>query len=369
MPQRDYYEILGVPRTASADQIKSAYRKLARESHPDVNPGDPHAEERFKLIAEAYAVLGDPEKRAHYDRFGTAEGIDLGDFFSSSFEDVFDLFFGTGRSRRRGDSGFARSGEDVRADVEITLEEVLTGTERKVRVPRMVRCDACGGSGAEPGHAPETCPACRGTGQITTVRNSFLGQVRTTATCGVCRGAGTVIHNKCSRCSGTGLVQTEAEVTVKVPPGVSDQTTIHLVGEGDEGPGGARPGDLYVVLNLADDPRFRRDGQNLFTRVELSVPQATLGDEIEFDGLDSAIELEIPPGTEPGTLFRIPGAGLPPLHGGPRGDLIVEAVVKIKKDLTPAEVKLYQELAELAGDPIPKGKGVSVLGNLFKKRK
>lgn len=369
MPQRDYYEILGVPRGASADEIKSAYRRLARESHPDVNPDDPHAEERFKQIAEAYAVLGDPEKRAHYDRFGSAEGIDLGDFFSTSLEDMFDLFFGTGRTRRRGDAGFARAGEDVRVDLEITLEEVLAGTERTVRVPRKVRCHECGGAGAEPGHAPETCPACHGTGTITTVRNSFLGQVRTTATCGICRGIGTVIQKKCKKCGGSGLVQTDAEVSVKIPPGVDDQTTIHLVGEGDEGQGGTRPGDLYVVLEVADDPRFRRDGQTLFTRVELSVPQATLGDELELDGLDSTIELEIPPGTEPGTLFRIRGAGLPPLHGGPRGDLIVEAVVKIKTKLTPEEVQLYQRLAELAGEPIPKGKGLSAIGNLFKKRK
>lgn len=367
MTGKDPYEVLGVARGASQDEIKAAYRKLARQYHPDVNPGSAEAEERFKEIANAYAILGDPEKRAKYDQFGVTDDIPQDPFFGGAgISDLFDMFFGGSGSRSRG----PQNGADVEADLTISLKEVLSGCTRTVTYERPARCATCGGVGAEPGSSPETCHSCGGSGQVTRVQSTFLGQIRTSAPCNVCRGEGAVIKNPCGACKARKLRLERISVEVKVPPGVDDGATLHVPGKGGDALGAGRPGDLYVHLLVEPDERFERNGMDLLSRVGITYPQAVLGDELLFDGLDQEIQLQIPPGTQPGTVFRVRNAGLPRLHGGPRGDMLVEVVLLVPAKVTDAQEKLLREYAELAGDEQPRGEGVgSVLGGLFKRKK
>ncbi|MFN3683289.1 MAG: molecular chaperone DnaJ [Fimbriimonadaceae bacterium] len=366
---KDPYEVLGVPRDATADEIKSAYRRLARTYHPDVNPNDPTAEEKFKEVGEAYAILSDPEKRARYDRFGTAEEQPVGPFFNGAggIEDIFEMFFGTGfqtQNRRRG-----RDGEDLRADVTISLSEVVTGTQREVRVRRQSQCPECMGSGSEGGRPPETCAHCRGAGTISQIRQTFIGTVRTSTTCPKCGGAGQVITSPCRRCHGQGLVTENARVSVHIPAGIESGSTIHIPGQGSDGVGMGRPGDLYVVVLVEDDPRFERQGRNLLGYLNLSFPTACLGGEVTVEGLDGPVRLTIPPGTQAGTVLAVSGAGLPPLHGGRRGDLLVEVNVEVPRHLTEEQKRLVRQLDQALRGEAPPTEEEGFLAKLFRKKK
>jgi len=375
MARRDPYEVLGVARGAAADEIKSAYRRLARRFHPDVNPDDPTAEDKFKEIGEAYAILSDPQKKERFDRYGHSdEQGGGGDFFGAAagtgggFGDLFDMFFGG--NGQQGGARKGRDGDDLRLDLHLTLTDVLKGVEREVEIDRLAECDKCKGNGTKDGNAPPACPTCKGQGVVGSVRSTFIGQVRTTSPCPTCRGEGAVITEKCEKCNGRRVVPKKERVKLNVPPGFDAGATMHLPGQGNDGWGLGRPGDLYVVLGVEDDPRFDRHGQTLYTSLSLSFAQAALGDHIEIDGLDSAVELEIASGTQPGTRISVKNAGLPPLHGGRRGDLVVNVTVKVPEKISEAEAKLIRELAELRGEPIPKGpeKG-GLLGGLFGKKR
>ncbi|MFY9235353.1 MAG: molecular chaperone DnaJ [Fimbriimonadaceae bacterium] len=360
------YEILGVSSDASPDDIKSAYRRLARKFHPDVNPNDPTAEEKFKEIGQAYAVLSDPEKRSRYDQFGTMEDIPADFFGSGGFGDIFDMFFGNAQGNRRRSSG--RDGQDVREDVEISLADVIAGVRKDIKVARPARCSECKGTGGEGGQLPEKCATCQGQGMVYQTRNTFIGTMRTSVTCPTCKGEGSVVKSPCKACRGRGLTVQEKEISVNIPAGVESGTMIHIPREGGEGFGGGADGDLYVALHVTDDPRFERSGTHLHTALDLTFAQAALGDEIEIEGVDDTYELQIPAGTQPGTVLPVRGAGLPPLHGGRRGDMLIEVNVQIPGNLSEGEAKLVRELAELRGEKIPKGEGGGLLG-IFKKRK
>jgi molecular chaperone DnaJ len=370
MATKDPYEVLGVARGASADEIKSAYRRLARRYHPDVNPDDPTAEEKFKEVGEAYSILSDPDRRARFDQYGTTEDGPQGAHYQAGgFQDLFDMFFGgmggpgAGGRPRRG-----RDGDDVRADLELTYEDVINGVRRDVQVHRLAECPDCNGLGTEGGKQPETCPNCRGQGMVTAVRNTFIGQVRTSAPCPTCGGSGALIKDKCHTCNGRMVVPETTMVGVSVPPGVDDGATIQIPGQGGDGVGDGRPGDLYVVLHVKPDPRFERDGQTLYTLLEVSFPQAVLGHSVKIQGVDQVHDLEVPAGTQPGTQFTLRGAGLPPLHGGRRGDLIVQVQVRVPTRVSEAEEKLIRELGELQGEEPRETKG-GFLGGLFGRKK
>lgn len=368
---RDPYDVLGVARSASADEIKSAYRKLARQFHPDVNPDNPEAEEKFKEVSAAYAILSDPDKKAKFDRFGVTDEQAGGFQTQVDFSDLFDMFFGSmggqssQRSRARG-----RDGDDVRADVAIGLAEVIEGAEQSVKYRRSVRCGDCKGTGVEGGGEPETCPRCKGQGSVSTVRDTFLGQVRTSTNCPQCRGTGKLIENPCKACRASGLTAEENTTTVKIPPGVDDGLTIHYAGLGGEGLGAGRQGDLYVVVHVKPDKRFDRHGMDLVGNLAITFAQAAMGDEITVEGVDQDYEVEIPPGTQPGEILTIKGAGLPPLHGGKRGDLHLQTSVAVPKKVSSAQADLLRQFAELGGEKIPKGvEDSGFLGGLFKKKK
>lgn len=368
----DLYEVLGVRRDASADEIKSAYRRLARQHHPDVNPGDSSAEEKFKEISQAYAILSDPEKKARYDQFGTTDdqGVGAGDFFggAGNIGDLFEMFFGAANAGARRPRAYGRDGEDVRVDLELTLQDVLTGSMKTIEYRRMARCSECDGSGAEKGTERAQCPSCGGQGVVTRVQSTFLGQIRTQTTCGTCGGEGTVVERRCSTCQGRGLVATEERLTIEVPAGVEAGSHMTFRGKGGDGVGAGSPGDLFVVLDVVADPRFVRDGTTLHAKVEVTFAQAALGDHVVIDGVGEEVGLDIPAGTQPGTIVRVRGGGLPRLHGGARGDLLVEIQVRVPEKLSEAEAKLIREFAELRGEDQPKGGG-SILGGLFKKKK
>ena len=376
---RDPYEVLGVARTASAEEIKIAYRKLARRFHPDVNPNDPSAEESFKEVGNAYSVLSDPDRRAVFDRTGRTDdaggpdfgGVNFGGggFGGGNIGDLFDMFFGAGggaqgaRPRSPG-----RNGEDVKTRLDLDLAEVVTGAERPVEVRREAECATCHGQGTATGEPPEPCPQCKGMGVVSAVRNTFIGQMRTTAPCPRCSGEGYLVTDPCKTCGGDGLVAEGATVTLRVPPGVESGVTMQVPGQGSDGVRGGRPGDLYVGLTVKEDPRFERDGQTLYTELPLNYAQAALGDDVEIEGVDAGHTIEVGAGTQPGTEFKVRGAGLPPLHGGKRGDLVVIAGLSVPKGLSDAEAKLLREFAELRGERVPEPKG-GFLGGLFGKKR
>ncbi|MFQ3668188.1 MAG: J domain-containing protein [Fimbriimonadaceae bacterium] len=366
---RDPYEVLGVGRDATPDEIKSAFRRLARQYHPDVNPNDPTAEERFKEVAQAHAILSDPAKRSQYDRYGSVEDQPGAAYSAAGFGDLFEMFFGGFEGAQAGPRGHHRDGDDLRADVTVTLQEVVTGVKKKVDYRRLATCRACHGIGTEGGVAPESCPKCNGTGTVTRMQQTFIGMVRTSIPCSQCGGTGSLITKPCSQCKGEGRTVEDVSVTVEVPPGVESGMTIPVPRRGNDGVGRGRTGDLYVVLQVADDPRFRRHGQDLHTVLELSIPQATLGDEVEVVGLDSDYDVQIPAGIQPGTPLRIHGAGLPPLHGGRRGDLVLEVRVQIPTKLSEHQVRLMKEFAKASGQAEPKGAAPGgLLGSLFKRK-
>ncbi|MFQ5878214.1 MAG: molecular chaperone DnaJ [Acidobacteriota bacterium] len=362
--KRDYYEVLGVARNASLNDLKRAYRELAKRHHPDRNPGDKRAEELFKEASEAYAVLADPQKRARYDRFGHegvggigAEGFpgfnpdifaDLEDVLGSFFGfSMADLFGGRGGGARRA----ARRGADLRYDLDLEFMEAATGIERELEIPRLEGCEACRGSGAR-GGAPSACPRCRGRGQ-TIHRQGFFTLSRT---CGECGGTGHVIAHPCPECRGEGRRRGARRIKVRIPAGVDSGMRMRIPGEGEGGRGGGRPGDLYVVIRVREHPQFRRDGADLLYDLPITISQAVLGAEVEVPTLERATTLRIPPGTRSGTVFRIRGKGMPHPNGGARGDLFVTAHISVPGRLSRKQRELFERLRELEHPAEPPGR-------------
>jgi molecular chaperone DnaJ len=349
--RRDYYTVLGVGRDASDADIKSAYRKLALKYHPDRNPGDKAAEEKFKEAAEAYAVLADADKRVRYDRFGHAAvsgaGAGAGGFDPSIFAEFDDIFgsigdlFGFGGGRRR--SGPQR-GADLRYDLEITFEQSAHGAETSIQIPRHERCETCHGSGAAPGSAPTTCPQCRGTGQLR-YQQGFFTVART---CGQCHGAGKIITRPCARCHGAGSVEKMRTLTVKIPAGIATGQRLRLSGEGEAGALGGPPGDLYVVIHVQEHPFFRRDGNDLSCEIPVNFTTLALGGEISVPSIDregAKHSLKIPEGTTTGAVFRLRGKGVTDVSGRGRGDLLVTVQTITPRKLSREQRKLLEELA------------------------
>ena len=366
----DYYELLEVARDASPDELKKAYRRLARQYHPDANPDDPAAEAKFKEISEAYAVLSDDEARARYDRFG-AEGLrggQGGDPFNFDLNDIFENFFGGnpfGGGRARGPSGPPR-GQDQEVVLDLDFEEAIFGADRKVELRTAMACDVCDGSGATPGTSPRTCSTCDGAGQVRQVRQSLLGQMMTTSACPRCNGMGQEIPDPCSTCHGEGRRMDTASYEVRVPAGVDTGSTLRLTGRGAAGPRGGAPGDLYVHLRVADSDQFVRDGDHLVAEQPISMLQAALGARIEFDTLDGPEELAIPPGTQPGEVLRLRGRGVPRLEGRGRGrgDLLISLRVDIPTKLSKDDEAALRELAAARGEDVADPGDKGILGKL-----
>jgi molecular chaperone DnaJ len=343
--QRDYYEVLGVSRSASNGEIASAYRKLAVKYHPDKNPGDQEAIEQFKEAAEAFEVLSDAQKRSLYDRYGHA-GVngaggahhftDVEDIFSA-FGDIFGDIFG-GRTRNR-----PRRGRDVRCDVTLTLKEAASGTTKTVEFHRHERCEKCSGSGAAPGSRREVCSYCRGQGRVI----QSAGIVRIQTTCPACRGEGSTIKQPCPACRGSGQTLKKVSTEVQIPPGVDDEMRVRIAGEGEPSPNGGPPGDCYCFISVLPHPLFERDGQNLVCRVPITYAQAALGTTIEVPTLDGRGELEVPPGTQSGAVFKMGGKGMPDPRRRGLGDLLVQVIIEVPTRLSKEEQAVLRELAEL----------------------
>lgn len=344
----DYYALLGVPRDASPDDIKRAYRRLARELHPDVNP-DPTTQERFKEVTAAYEVLSDPEKRQMYDLGGDPLRAG-GPGFTGGFDfgDLMDAFFGG--STPRGPRTRRRRGQDALIRLQVDLAEAAFGGVREVAVDTAVRCDACSGAGTAPGTEPATCPMCRGRGEIQQVQRSFLGQVMTARPCPQCQGFGTTIPHPCVECSGDGRVRTRTSLNVKIPAGVDTGTRIQLAGQGEVGPGGGDPGDLYIEIALAPHPVFQRHGDDLHCTVEVPMTAAALGTVMPLETLDGTENVEIGAGTQPGHVVTLRARGIPHLRGTGRGDLHVHLDVRTPTRLDAAQAELVRQLAQARGE-------------------
>jgi molecular chaperone DnaJ len=361
----DFYELLGVSRTASADEIKKAYRQRARELHPDANAGDELAAEQFKEVSRAYAVLSDDEQRSRYDRYGDAgvrgaSGSNPEDAFGGGLGDIFDAFFGGSGGnpfggRQRGPAGPPR-GQDLEVIADLSFEQAVFGDQVSVTLKLPIRCDECGGSGAGAGTEPVTCSECRGSGQVQRVRQSLLGQMVTASPCARCGGLGEVIATPCTNCRGEGRVTIDKTYDVDVPAGVDTGSTLRLSGRGAAGPRGGGSGDLYVHLRVAPHERFVREDDDLVTEVPVSIAQAALGTSFELETLDGEEDLVIPPGTQPGREFVLRQRGVPRLHGRGRGDLRARVRVDIPTRLTDTEVDLLSQYAAGRGEKVGNGK-------------
>jgi molecular chaperone DnaJ len=355
--KRDYYEVLGVSRDASEQDVKSAYRRLALKYHPDRNPGDATAEERFKEAAEAYSVLGDPEKRQRYDAYGHAGlGSQAAGFDPTIFNDFSDIlgdFFGFGDLFGRRPRSGPRRGADLRYNLEIGFEEAAFGTETHIQIPRAENCGACKGSGSAPGTEPASCPTCRGSGQVT-FQQGFFSVART---CGHCRGSGRIISQACPTCRGQGRVALERKLQIKIPPGVDTGSQLRIAGEGEPGTRGGPPGDLYVVLRVQEHAFFKRDGPHLYCEIPVNVAQGTLGASLEVPTLGGGkTKLALPAGTQPGAVLRVRGQGFPQLGGRGRGDLHVLVRVVVPSKLSGDEKRLFEQLAKTLPVPEPQDK-------------
>jgi molecular chaperone DnaJ len=362
--KRDYYEVLGVARGASDDDLKKAYRRLAIQLHPDRNPGNKQAEERFKEVNEAYQVLSDPERRSQYDRFGHSAfqgpqgqgpfgGFDFSQGFEEVFSDIFGDFFGTGRGRARSRS---RRGDDLRYDLEVEFEEAARGTEKVVRFQRLTLCEACNGTRARGGSTgARQCPNCRGTGQVRTQQGFFS----ISTTCSQCRGEGTIISDPCPKCQGQGRLRKQESLSVRIPPGVDNGSRLKLRGEGEAGYGGGTPGDLYVIIHVKEHSLFVRQENHIVIEVPISFPQAALGCEIEVPTLEGKVNLKVPSGTQSGKVLRLKGKGIIDLHGYGRGDQLIRVVVETPRSLTARQRELLEEFAKLDGKAVnhPLSKG------------
>ena len=349
----DLYEILGIARDATQEDIKKAYRKLARELHPDVN-AEPQAEARFKQIAGAYEILSDPEKRQRYDTYGQASGT--AGFPFTDIQDIFDMFFGGGgfgvgtRTRRGPRRSATQHGEDLFTQVSLSFHEAAFGVRRELEVERLATCGRCMGNGAEPGSAPIACRSCGGTGERQQVRRSIFGTVMTASVCNVCRGTGQEVLDKCEDCFGQGRRRSVEAVTVDIPAGVSDGMELRVPGSGHAGTAGGSSGDLYVGIRVEQSLAFERRGQDLFSVLDVAFTQAALGSEVDVATLDGTERIRIEPGTESGTVTRIRGAGVPNLNRRGRGDLYVTIHVRVPDDLSKEERRLVEQLAELRAE-------------------
>jgi len=371
--KRDYYEVLGVQKGASTDEIKKAYRKATKQYHPDLHPGDKECEEKFKEANEAYEVLSDDEKRQKYDQFGHAafdpnagfggagfDGFgDLGDIFG----DIFGGFggFGGGRSTRANPNA-PRQGERVHVDLRIRFEEAAFGCEKEVTVNRHVVCPDCGGNGCEPGTTPEVCPDCKGSGTVRTTQRTPFGVVQSTNACSRCRGQGKIIHQPCKNCRGNGKIRRQSTVRINVPAGIDDGRTLSISGQGHAGVNGGPAGDLLVTINVLPHARFQRDGNSVLLEQEISYAQAVLGAEIEVPTLDGKVKLTIPEGTQHGDMFRLRGKGIPYLRGNGRGDQFVAVKLGVPKNLSNSQKELLKQFAASMGENVEPGIGKNIFG-------
>jgi molecular chaperone DnaJ len=353
-PVRDLYEILGVDRSASTDDIRRAYRRLAREHHPDVN-GDPAAEERFKEVAGAYEILSDPDKRARYDAFGSADGPGMGGF--TDLSDIFEMFFGGsgfggfgGVGSRRRTRTRTRRGEDLPVRLRISFRDAVFGLLRDVELERLVTCETCLGNGAAAGTAPMACRTCGGTGEVQSARRSVFGTLMTTAMCATCEGTGQEIVDKCPTCQGAGRVGATSSVTLEIPAGVSDGMELRVPGAGHVGVAGGPPGELFVRLEVEASAEFERRNQDLYAVLDVSITQATLGAEVTVPALDGEETIKIEPGTPSGTVLRLRGKGVPNLQRRGRGDLYVTIHVVTPTELSREQRQLLERFATLRGE-------------------
>ena len=361
--KRDYYEVLGVGKNATPEELKKAYRKLALQYHPDRNPGDKEAEEKFKEAAEAYEVLSNPEKRQRYDQFGFAgmsgaggyggQGMSMDDIFSH-FGDIFADFglgsifgngFGGGFSSSRSGGSPRERGGNIRVKVKMNLQEIEKGARKKIKVSKYVTCDHCHGSGSADG-TTDTCPTCKGHGQVIRTVNSFLGQMQTASTCPNCGGTGKIIKNKCTHCHGDGIVKGEEVIDIDIPAGVGDGMQLTMRGKGGAGPHNGVNGDLYVLIEEEAHPDFERDGSNLIYSLFITVPEAILGTDAEVPTVSGKVRVKIAPGTQSGKVLRLRGKGLPNVNGYGNGDLLVYVNVWIPKKVSKEDEKLLQELSK-----------------------
>ena len=363
--KRDYYDVLGVDKSADATAIKKAYRKLAMKYHPDKNPGDKEAEEKFKEINEAYEVLSDETKRRNYDQFGH-EGVNGQGFggsggfggqgfggFDDIFGDIFGDMFGGGfsggsRQRRRG----PERGADIKQRVNISFEEAAFGKKVQVKINRSEECDQCHGSGAKPGTSKKTCPTCHGSGQVQSVQRTPFGNIASTRTCSTCNGEGEVIDSPCSKCHGKGSIRKTKTIEVDIPAGIDNGQMIKLGGQGELGTRGGPRGDLYIEVNVQSHPLFTRDGYDVYLEMPITFAQATLGDKIQVPTLDGKVEYEVPEGTQTGTVFRLKGKGIPKLKSNVRGDQYVKVTVEIPKKLNEKQKELVREFAKECGQEV-----------------
>jgi len=361
--KRDYYEVLGVEKGASAADIKKAYRKLTKENHPDLHPGDKECEERFKEANEAYEVLSDEEKRKKYDQFGHAAfdpnagfggggfgGFgDLGDIFGDIFGGGFGGFGGFGGGARSNPNA-PRKGENLRVTLNITFEEAAFGCEKEITVPRIETCPDCKGNGCAPGATPEVCPDCGGTGQVRTTQRTPFGMAQSMSPCSRCRGTGKIIHQPCKNCRGAGTIRRQVKEKVSIPAGIDDGQAVSIRGKGHAGANGGPAGDLLVSVNIRPHARFEREGNSVLLEQNISYAQAVLGAELEVLTLDGKVKMNIPEGTPSGTVFRIRGKGIPYLRGSGRGDQFVTVNVEIPKNLTSSQKELLKQFAASMGE-------------------
>ena len=367
MSKRDYYEVLGVSKTATQDELKKAYRKLARKYHPDLNKDNEEAAEKFKECNEAYSVLSDDQKRAQYDQFGHAAfengGMGggggfggaggFGGFGGSGMEDIFDMFFGGqgGRGGSRAKSGPQR-GADLRFDLEITFEEAAFGLEKEINLYRDETCDHCHGEGAEPGSKVESCPECNGTGYVRFTQNTMFGQMVNERPCSRCKGEGKIISEPCKECRGKGTVKRNKKLKVKIPAGVDNGSRLRVSGEGEAGAKGGPSGDLYVYLYVKPHKFFERDGTTVLCEVPINIVQATLGADIKVPTLDGQVTMKVPEGTQPGKILRLKGKGIPSLRGGGRGDQLVRIKVVVPTKLSDKQKDALRKFADISKDNI-----------------
>lgn len=369
--KRDYYEVLGVDKSASADEIKKAYRKKAKQYHPDLNPGDKEAEAKFKEANEAYEVLSDDQKKARYDQFGHA-GVDpnygaggaggFGGGFGDAFDlgDIFSSFFGGGAGGfsgggRRSNPNGPRRGEDLQSSVTISFEEAAKGCKRKINVNRIEVCQECGGSGAAPGTSPTTCPECHGTGQVTAQQRTPFGVIQTQRACSRCGGKGKIIETPCSKCRGRGRVTKQSTLEVNIPAGIDDRQILNVRGEGNKGVNAGPAGDLHVVVNVRPHPFFERDGFDVWCEVHVNIVQATMGDTLLVPTLDGKVRYDIPEGTQPGSVFRLKGKGIQNIRSKARGDQLVRIIVDIPTKLNAEQREALLKFNSLMGGSNPTG--------------
>lgn len=362
MAKKDYYEVLGLEKGASDDEIKKAFRKLAIKYHPDKNQGDKEAEEKFKEINEAYQVLSDPEKKAQYDQFGTSDfngggfggggGFDFNDM--GGFGDIFESFFGGGFSSGRRKNGPER-GSDIEYNLNLSFEEAVFGVEKELSINRHERCETCSGSGAKPGTHPKTCDKCGGSGQVRVQRNTPLGSFVSVNTCDKCGGKGKIVSDPCPTCRGTGKERKNRKIKINVPAGVDTGNVIPLRGHGEHGANGGPPGDLYVNIKVASHPQFKRKGFDIYIDRHISFAKATLGCELKVPTVDGEVKYDVPAGTQPGTVFRLKGKGVPRVNSSGRGDQYVNIIVDIPKSLNDKQKEALRLFMEASGESIIHG--------------